>query len=248
MAEEKIVRINRWKIATLALIIILAAVIFVGLQFGFGTEPSITSQEASNRAMTFINKNLVAPNTTATFVSVKEVSKLYNITISYLNKTATVYVTKDGSYIFLSQPLDIKETLPPPITPQETIGNFLIDNSTEICQENGKPIVYFFGSNNCPHCQWEHPIIVNITGSFGDQISYHERIDTQTDIDVFSRYSPNGYIPTIVIGCKYFRVGSGENLGETQEAKVLTALICKATDNKPLTVCYTVEDLIKQIP
>jgi len=248
MAEEKIVRINRWKISTLILIIILAVVIFIGLQFGFGTESSITSQEASDRAMAFINKNLVDPNTTASFVSANEVSKLYNITISYLNKTASVYVTKDGSYIFLSQPLDIKGVLPPPVTPQETIGNFLIDNSTEICQENGKPIIYFFGSENCPHCKWEHPIFVNVTNEFKDEISYHENIDTETDINIFSRYSPNGYIPTIVIGCKYFRVGSGESLGEAQESKVLTALICKLTANKPLSVCYTVEDLINQIP
>lgn len=248
MTEEKIIRINRWKIATLILIIILAVVIFIGLQFGFGIESSITSQEASNRAITFVNKNLVAPNTTATFASVSEVSKLYNVTISYLNVSASVYVTKDGSYIFLSQPLDIKEILPPPITPEETIGNFLIDKSTEICKEDGKPIIYFFGSNNCPHCKWEHPIIVNVTGSFEDKISYHENIDTQTDSNIFSRYSPNGYIPILVLGCKYFRIGSGESLGEAQEAKVLTALICKLTDNKPLNVCYIVEDLINQIP
>jgi len=248
MTEEKIVRINRWKIATLVLIIILAIVIFIGLQFGFGIESSVTSQEAANRAMAFINKNLVSPNTTASFVSVNEVSKLYNVTISYLNNTVAVYVTKDGSYIFLSQPLDIKEILPPPVTPEETIGNFLVDKSSEICQENGKLIVYFFGSNNCPHCKWEHPIFVNVTNEFKDEISYHENIDTETDVDVLSRYSPNGYIPTIVIGCKYFRVGSGENLGEAQETKVLTALICKLTGNKPLSVCYAVEDLINQIP
>jgi thiol-disulfide isomerase/thioredoxin len=244
MAEEKIVRINRWKIATLVLIIILAVVIFFGLQFGFGTESSITSQEASNRSVNFINKNLASLNATATFVSVSEFSNLYNVTISYLNNLASVYVTKDGSYIFLAQPLELKETT----NTQKTIGNFLIDENGKICEENGKPIVYFFGSNDCPHCKWEHPIFVNVTNNFKDEISYHENIDTQTDSNIFSLYSPDGYIPTLVIGCKYFRVGSGENLGEAQENNILTALICKLTDSKPSSACYPVEDLIKQIP
>ena len=29
----------------------------------------------------------------------------------------------------------------------------------DICYEDGKPIVYFFGSNSCGYCQWEHPIL-----------------------------------------------------------------------------------------
>lgn len=59
---------------------------------------------------------------------------------------------------------------------------------------------------------------------FGDKISFHENIDNQKDQEVFSKYS-TGPIPTIVLGCQYYRIGSGENLGETKETEILTKLI-----------------------
>ncbi|MCS7106333.1 MAG: thioredoxin family protein, partial [Candidatus Aenigmarchaeota archaeon] len=124
-------------------------------------------------------------------------------------------------------------------------GDFLVSKD-EVCKENGKPIVYFFGISRCPHCIWEHPIINNVTSKFEGYISYHENVDTDKDIDVFQKYSTGG-VPTIVLGCKYYRVGSGRRIGEEQEAKVLTALICKLTGNKPNEVCSNVQDLINQV-
>ena len=206
-----------------------------------------TPQDIANNAMNYINSNLVAPNATATFVSVSEFNNLYNVTFSYQGQNLSTYVTKDGSYIFLAQPLNIKEKLPAPVVPNQTIGSFYIDEKSEICNENGKPIVYFFGSQKCPHCMWEDPVIKNVTEKFKDQISFHENIDTDTDKDTFIKYSPSGYIPLILIGCKYYRIGSGESIGEENEANVLTALICVVTSNKPLSVCATVENLINQV-
>jgi len=71
-------------------------------------------------------------------------------------------------------------------------------------------------------------------------------MDSQADMDVFRKYSTGG-IPTLVLGCKYYRVGSGERAGEEMESKVLTALICKLTENKLVDICNEVQDLISQI-
>jgi len=131
--------------------------------------------------------------------------------------------------------------------PQTTIGNFLIDKNSEVCKELDRPIVYLFGSSSCPHCLWEDPIIKNVTTNFRGLISFHENIDSNNDREIFTKYSTEGYIPLIVIGCKYYRVGSGENLGEEQESKVLTALICSLTNKEPSNVCSNVGDLINQI-
>jgi len=238
-------KINPWMIITIILVIVI-----IGLLFGrqiTGMIIVLTPQDIANKAMDYLNKNLVTPNTTATFVSVSEFNGLYNVTFSYQNQNLSMYVTKDGSFVFISQPLKIGEELPQPETPKETIGSFLIDEKSEICNEDGKPIVYFFGSQACLHCMWEHPILKNVTEKFKDQISFHENIDTENDKEIFLKYSPRGYIPLIVIGCKYYRVGSGESIGEEIEAKILTALICSLTNNKPLGVCAEVEDIINQI-
>jgi thiol-disulfide isomerase/thioredoxin len=113
-----------------------------------------------------------------------------------------------------------------------TIGGFRNIESANI---EGRPVVYFFGTTWCPHCAWERPIFRNITEMFSDFIDVK-----MTDIDVsqppvemsiFSHYSPKGDIPVIIIGGKYFRVGSGENISKDTETKVLTALLCKVTNS-----------------
>ena len=71
-------------------------------------------------------------------------------------------------------------------------------------------------------------------------------MDVDTDMDVFSKYSTGG-IPMLAFGCKYYRVGSGEQSGEKEESEILTALICKLTQNQPTEVCDKVQDLVNQI-
>jgi thiol-disulfide isomerase/thioredoxin len=142
---------------------------------------------------------------------------------------------------------------PVPNYPQ-TIGNFLVTDK-EICREEDKPLVYFFGSSGCPHCVWEKPVAQKAFSKFKNEIEYHENFDNQDDSEVFERYldiNP-GYVPFIVIGCKYARVGAGENLGTTEEEskkleeEVLTALVCKLTDDKPASVCSPLKEKISQI-
>jgi thiol-disulfide isomerase/thioredoxin len=238
-------KINPWMIITVILVIIVIGLLFKEqiVEIFKVTTP----QDIANKAIKYVNDNLVAPNTTATFLSVSEFNGLYNVSFSYQGQNMSIFVTKDGSYLFLSQPLNIMEKLPQPETPKTTIGEFVIDEKSEICKEDGKPIVYFFGSKECPHCMWEKPIAGNVTEKFKDQISFHENIDTDKDQELFLNYSPRGYIPLIVIGCRYYRVGSGETIGEENEADILTALTCIITNNKPLSVCANVENLINQV-
>ena len=130
-----------------------------------------------------------------------------------------------------------------------TIGNFLITED-EVCQENGKPIIYFFGGSFCPHCQWEHPIVEKVAKKFENYIAFHNNMDKQeADQEVWDKYSQinQGGVPFLVFGCRYVRVGSGETAGEETEEKNLTALICKLTGGEPAAVCEEVSDLIEQI-
>ncbi|MFH1229522.1 MAG: thioredoxin family protein [Candidatus Aenigmatarchaeota archaeon] len=131
---------------------------------------------------------------------------------------------------------------------KKIIGNFLVDQNSEICKELDRPVVYIFGTSSCPHCLWEDPVIKEVASKFTGLISFHENIDNiDRERGVFDKYSASGYVPLVVIGCKYYRVGSGESLGKDTESRVLTALICSLTGNEPSGVCSEVEDLINQI-
>jgi glutaredoxin len=118
---EKGVKI--WKIVSLVLVVLLCISLFLLIGGGTSgtTASQISSDEASNKAVDFINTNLVQPGTSASLVSNNEFEGLYNITVSYQGNEIPVFVTKDGSYMFLATPLDITENLPQEETqPTET--------------------------------------------------------------------------------------------------------------------------------
>jgi thiol-disulfide isomerase/thioredoxin len=137
---------------------------------------------------------------------------------------------------------------------QKTVGDFLVTDR-EIEKENGKPVVYFFGSSSCPHCVWEKPVAKKVFDQFKNEISYHENFDSEKDADVFNRYSDinPGYVPFLILGGKYVRVGAGESLGSTPEEskkleeETLTAILCKLTEGKPSSVCLLLKEKTSQI-
>ncbi|PIU33173.1 hypothetical protein COY29_00765 [Candidatus Woesebacteria bacterium CG_4_10_14_0_2_um_filter_39_14] len=141
------------------------------------------------------------------------------------------------------------ETQVTPEPLESTVGGFAITKD-EICYENEKPLIYYFGYAGCPHCSWNHPILQSVAKKFPTQIAFHDNMDKlEQDQDVQEKYAQisQGAVPFFVFGCKYVRLGSGENYGEKDEEKFLTALICKLTNGQPEKVCTPVQDLIDQI-
>jgi len=212
------------------------------------SENLLSSQEAAEKAISFINQNMLPEGMSASLINVVEEEGLYKFHFKIGEQEFDSYVTQSGKLLFI-EGIDMEEVSREQSTTQEeqkyTIGNFIISQD-EVCKENEMPIIYFFGSKSCPHCAWEHPIVEKVAKDFEGYISFHNNMDSDADGDVFSKYSTGG-IPTLVFGCKYHRVGSGEGLGEEGESKALTALICKLTENQPLSVCNLVQDLINQI-
>lgn len=149
----------------------------------------------------------------------------------------------------------ISPTAKPTPNYPKTVGDFWVTDK-EIEKEDGKPVVYFFGSSSCPHSTWEEPIVKKVFNEFKNEIVYHENFDSEEDTDVFNRYSDinQGYIPFLILGGKYIRVGAGENLGSTEEEsrkleeEALTAILCKLTEGKPANVCAKMQESAAQIP
>lgn len=247
-----IVKNNLLLVIIIAVVIVTVAGVSVySVYFKEGDKIKIISAQAAGlKAVDYINNNFLQGQGKISLKETSEANGLYKLKLTLEDNGQTqdsdAYVTKDGKYLFPVMPgwpIDLDQKIEEPLG--TTIGNFTISNE-EVCKENGKPIVYFFGSQSCLHCQWEHPVVEDVVAKFGTEISFHNNMDVDDDQEVFSKYSDGG-IPALVIGCKYYRVGSGESAGEEQETKDLTALICKLTGNKPESQCNKVQDLIDQI-
>ncbi len=233
--------------------IIIAGVLIAGAIYyvnkpGEVVEEVLTSQEAAEKAINFINQNLLGGAATASLIEVSEEIGLYKIKFDIDGREIESYLTRDGKFLF-PEAIDLTQEIEEPTESTEptgvTIGNFSVSGD-EVCKENGKPIIYFFGSQGCGYCNWEHPVMEAVALRFEEYIAFHNNMDSDADKDIFSKYSTGG-IPTLVFGCKYSRVGAGTQSGEELEAKNLTALICKLTDGQPADVCSRVQDLIDQI-
>ena len=204
----------------------------------------LPKEEIAEKTIDYINKNILRGRAIASLGEVLEENGLYKMKIKIQDQEINSYATQDGE-LFFPEGIKLNEAISVATEEGTTIGSFKISND-EICKEEEKPAVYFFGSENCSHCSWEHPIIQEVAGKFEGEIIFHDNMGNQENMDIFQKYSEGG-VPTLVLGCKYYRVGSGENEGEETEAKNLTALICKLTGNKPSDACNEVQDLINQV-
>jgi len=230
------------------LLTLVAGVGFFYFKDQRGDENNLSIQEIEERVMSYLEEN--APETDASVIGIEEESNLFKMTLKINGQEFLSYASKDGKLLF-PQVIELESSAVGSEQPEEpeegkkTIGNFSV-NEDEICYEDGKPIVYFFGSSGCSHCNWEHPIMEEVVSKFEGQIAFHNNMDGSNDRDVFEKYS-SGSIPTLVLGCKYSRIGSGEKFGREEETEFLTALICKLTNNQPDNLCSEVQNLIEQI-
>ncbi len=200
---------------------------------------------AGDKAVSFIAKHAVSPGVEVSLVAVTELNtgNLYRLTINLstpeASETRELYISKDGRWLF---PGSINLS-------RYTIGDFLVTGDAP-CVEDGTPIVYFFGSEGCSACRWEHPVLTEVAAQFEGHIVFQDYMGgVAGDRAVFERYSPDGTIPTMVLGCTYYRIGAGIPLGEEQEARILTALICTLTNNEPEAVCHepAIQALVAQV-
>ena len=223
-------KLIHYKILTIALTVLLVAGGVYWIQnVGLNSIKRISAEEAAQKAVSYINENLLGGQITANLIKVTEDkgNNLYKLNLKVGNQEVESYVTLDGKILF-PDAINLEAVAAAEqqkVKDGETVeGDFIKLADQEICKENGKLIIYYFGSPSCPHCVWEYPIIKEAVAKFGDKISFHDNMNEITDKEVFAKYS-NGSVPTIVLGCRYYRIGSGEGIGEEKETEVLTKLI-----------------------
>jgi len=130
------------------------------------------------------------------------------------------------------------------------IGNFKVLTEEEVCREDDLPVVYYFGSSSCPHCTWEYPVVKSVMDQFEGEIAFKDGMDNieeyQETWDQYVSLNQNSY-PFMILGCRYWQLGSGESFGEEKEAENIAALLCKLTNGEPAGVCAPLQEVIDSI-
>lgn len=223
------------KVSTIVLSLVLIALIaFAAINYKQSQSTSCPSkEEAVNKALEYINKNLVDESANVSLAQIYDDkdAPYYTFQVNIMGNLYDFIVTTDGTRLFPNTGFDLNEKLD-----EKVDGNFLFKESAEIIKEDGKPVVFLFASSNCPHCAWEKPIINEVIDQFGDNIIFKLREDTAEDQEVYNQFGKGG-VPLIVLGGKYYREGSGANLGEEAEKEYLTKYICELTEGLPENIC-----------
>jgi len=231
---------DKWRVALLIIVLLLALFIVV--------QPELkSSNSAVEKAMSYINETLLGGANTASLSSVvdNDIESLHRVKIEVQGNIFDVFVSSDGKYLFIDGPIDMTASINQQgdvseMASKESVnveGGFKEILEVDVCtDENGKPLVYFFGSETCPHCEWQKPIMTELSQLFGDNINYHENFDGSTEADILLKYG-NGSVPALIIGCKYYRIGSGEATSVAEDTEAVKDVICRATGGIPASIC-----------
>jgi len=118
----------------------------------------------------------------------------------------------------------------------QTPSTTFIQQGTDVCNEDGKPVIVMFSATWCPHCNWIGPTFDRVAEEYAAQgkiAAYHWQLDTgdndltdavETAVPakfkgMFDTYSPEGSVPVFVFGCAFYRVGNGHEAQEDLAAE-----------------------------
>ncbi len=153
MAEKKTLKFavpapNLWMLVSavlaLALVLALSGVIptITGKFYASeSVERVLSASDAGNKAIEYINNNLVRTGQ-ASLVGVEEANGMYKVTTTYQGRNIDVYITKDGRWLFVSQPFDTSK----PVQSAQTTTT----TQPQGLPKSDRPEVHAFVMSHCP--------------------------------------------------------------------------------------------------
>jgi len=135
-----------------------------------------------------------------------------------------------------------------------TVGSYqAVDPKGPLETIDGKPVVRLFGITTCPHCNFLSDMFDNVAKEYvakGKIAAHHWQFDTGDDTltdeielsvpssetAVFKTFNPSQTVPTLVVGSKYYRVGTeyeGVSNGIELEEQELRAVIDEVVRQAP---------------
>lgn len=165
----KIKKSSLWMIISGILTVLFVISIFThgfrgGVTGGVVSGEILSAQEAADKAVTYINTNLLQPGTTAKAEGVEEVNNLYNVKLNVGGRIYDSYVTKDGGLLFPSAvDLNAKIEKPAEATPEE---------QPVVMEKREKPDIQLFVMSHCPFGTQAEKGIIPVVELLGDKIDF----------------------------------------------------------------------------
>jgi len=165
---------NVWMPIAIILAIVLVVGFFTGtfdLSSLVGGEDQITSAQASNKAISFINNNLLPEGMEAEYTNVNTTSGMYLVSFTIQGESGAVFISKDGSYL-MPQVISL-EAVPQNNNNQQQTSFDAPD--TEI------PVVKFFVMTFCPYGQQAENGLGPVQGVMGDKVEFEPHFVIYSD-------------------------------------------------------------------
>lgn len=159
------------------IIIVVLAVAVIALaymQFGTSTPSSLSAEDASKTALSFINEYMLEPGTEAELVGTAVSDKgLYKFFINLEGEEISSYITKDGTMLFPQGGIDLTEVNASEGTPYDSLEVQAItyDENSNIIGEFTAPItIVEFSDFQCSFCAKFHNIMKEVMDAYPTQV------------------------------------------------------------------------------
>ena len=165
-SESKPSKNKAW--ATVAIILGILVVLSVfthGFTDLFKSSSTLSKEEASEKVLLFVNKELLQGQTVATLKSVTEEGDLYAMTLDVSGQVINSYVTKDGK-IFFPQGLEVEKS---PLAAESAPS---APSAPSNIPKSDKPKVELFVMSHCPFGTQAEKGILPVVEKLGSKIDF----------------------------------------------------------------------------
>jgi len=157
----KLKKITMWQIATGVLALLLIVSLFIG-----GSKGSMSKNAAVDKAMNFINENMLQEGITAELKDSEEENGLYKFKIAIEGQEYDSYVTQDGKMLFTMPGIDLDQEIPEAAEEQEAPADVA---------KSAKPAVELFVMSHCPYGTQIEKGIIPVLKLLGNKIDFDLR-------------------------------------------------------------------------
>jgi hypothetical protein len=146
---------------------ILAVLLIISIVTGGfkGGGKTLSSQEAAEKALVYINNNLLQPGTSAGVNGIEDKGSLYNIKLDIGGQEYDSYITKDGGLLFPSA-FNLEEAVERTEQPAEQAP------PPADLEKSDKPEVQLFIMSHCPFGTQAEKGIIPVAELLGDNIDF----------------------------------------------------------------------------
>jgi protein-disulfide isomerase len=159
-------KLNKWKISTFVLLILLVIVVATS-----GSTPTFTTGNAvATDTVEFINTNLLQGGAEAELTEVTTESGMYKASMNIDGQPLDVYITKDGNYMF---PSAIPMKTVAPTNTDADAAAAAPQGVTEVTTKADKPTVDLFIMSHCPFGTQAEKGMLPVAKALKDDIDFN---------------------------------------------------------------------------